>query len=81
MYKLVSLWKDNGDGTVTVMWSQWIRAELAVVGNVIDKLKDVDSGVIRSGFTVIDAAEEQRPESLLISKLHKHQDLSKKCDL
>jgi hypothetical protein len=81
MYRLVSLRKDNGDGTVTVMWSQWIRSELAVVGNVIDKLKDVDSGVIRSGFTVVDASDEQRAESQLISKLHKYEDLSKKCDL
>ncbi len=81
MYKLVTLRKDNGDGTFTVMWSQWIRSELAVVGNVIDKLKDADSGVIRSGFTVVSASAEERAESLLIPKLHKYDDLSKKCDL
>ena len=63
------------------MWSQWIRSELAVVGLVIDKLKDVDSGLVRSGFTVVNASAEERPESLLISKLHKYDDLSKKCDL
>lgn len=79
MYKMCSLTKKVDDG-VLIIQNTWIRSEIAVIGNVLDKLKDVDSGIVRDGWTVESATVEERPESYLMARVHGYDDLSTKCD-
>jgi hypothetical protein len=79
MYKMCDLTKVVSDG-ILLMQNQWIRSEIAIPGAVIDKLRDVDTGVVRCGWTVADASADERPESYLMGRVHGYDDLSKKCD-
>ena len=79
MYKMVTLAKPVEGGTARL--ETWIRSEIAVVGAVLDKLKDVESGEVRYGWTVESVGDGERPEKLLIAQSHRHDHLSKKCDL
>jgi hypothetical protein len=80
MYKMCDLIKVI-EGTTYRIFNTWVRSEIAIPGKTLVKLKDVDSGVVRDGWTVLDASKEERPESYLVSRLHKHSDLSTKCDM
>jgi hypothetical protein len=55
--------------------------EVAVVGRVLTNLKDADTGVVRHGWTVESVGDTVREESTLLARLHKHGDLSRKCDM
>jgi hypothetical protein len=79
MYRFATLVKPV-EGGVAKMHT-WIRSEIAIPGALLDKLKDVETGVIKNGWTVEWVGDCDRPEHVLISKSHRYDDLSKKCDL
>ncbi|HSH95284.1 MAG TPA: hypothetical protein VK968_14145 [Roseimicrobium sp.] len=79
MYKLATLSKPVEGGIARI--ETWIRSEVAIEGKVLHKLKDTETGAIRSGWTVESVANAERPEHILISRSHRHDHLSKRCDL
>ena len=66
MYKQCTLTKRLDDGTAYMV--SWIRAEIAVKGNVLDRLEDTDTRRIETGWTVLTATEPALPEGLLLAR-------------
>ena len=79
LYTLATLAKPVEGGTARL--ETWIRVEVAVVGRLLRNLKDADTGEVRHGWTVESVGDTQRAESTLLARLHKHGDLSRKCDM
>lgn len=79
MYKLVTLSKPVEGGVARL--ETWIRSEIAIQGVVLDKLKDAEFGLIRSGWMVESVGASERAENTLISQSHSHDRLSKNCDM
>ena len=68
-YRQCSLSKPVKDGTAYM--HSWIRSEIAVPGQVLDKLEDTETGVWEYGWKVKDVADTELPEKLLIHRSHR----------
>ena len=66
MYKMCELSKPVEGGTARM--TSWIRAEIAVPGNVLDRLEDTDTGRIETGWTVVSATLPAYPENVLMAR-------------
>lgn len=66
MYKMCELSKEVEGGTARM--TSWIRAEIAIPGEVLDRLEDTDTGQIEHGWTVVSAAAPAYPEFVLMAR-------------
>lgn len=70
MYRQCVLTKPLDGGTAYMV--SWIRSQLAVIGKVLDKLEDAETGRLEYGWKVIEASEQAMPEGLLIHQAHNY---------
>lgn len=57
-------------GGSTQRMVSWIRQEIAVVGNVLDGLKDTSNGLVRDGWTVANVTGPAMAERFLVERSH-----------
>lgn len=79
MYHLCTLQKQVPEGLATIV--TWIRAEVAVPGKTLSKLRCPDTGRVLDDWKVVDAGGEPRPESWLISRSRAHRKTREASDI
>lgn len=78
---MATLYRKNDDGTTSYMINQWIRSKIAIPGNVLNNLKDVESGEIRNGWTVLNASGVERTEAYLLGSSRNYKKTRKASDI
>ena len=79
MYVKCLLEKEVEGGLATTQ--SWIREKIAVVGNVLDNLHDVQGDRVEHGWKVVSAGGTPRPESFLVKNSHDSRKLAKVSDV